>query len=376
MRIDQNTSYPVLQVRSRSLVLYQEYVFERSYRQRLKLSAHLKEIREKYKAYSGTMTAGAKKRLTKAVSLLVQSSQDRIIYNEVSRSHHQFKLSFLTLTIPLNKIRPDAKFCNKFLLEPMIRVLRRRYGLKSYIWKLELQRNGMVHYHLTTNLFINHTHLRNEWNNILRRNDLLEESFERTGNHDPNSTDIKSVRKVKDFEAYLVKYVTKDVTSAGAVNGKIWDCSLNLKKAEYFKLHGDWKYLERLEDLEKKKMIEVYRGDRFTLFKFRNHCVKSFMDKEDLNYYKLHVKQIGNGKIEKQKDRFTNLRNQVEREIRDRVEREKQVLHKVDARSDKSSSELGKKRKNEGQYSIFGNIQTLPRGFPERESFSRDISLN
>src|SRR4051794_31615066 len=207
MQIDYNITYPVLQVRGRSLVQYNEYAFERSGNTRLRLQQHLKEVRESSPAYSGVMTVGAKKRLSKAVSLLVQSSKPRIIFNPVSQTHHQFKLSFLTLTIPLNQIRPDAKFCNKFLLEPMIRVLRNRYGLKSYIWKLELQQNGMVHYHLTCNMFINHSSLKDEWNNILSRNGLLDEYRERSGNLWPNSTDIKSVKQIRDFEAYLIKYV-------------------------------------------------------------------------------------------------------------------------------------------------------------------------
>lgn len=315
MRIDQNLSYPVLQVRSRSLVQYQEYVFERSYRQKLKLQDHMREIRENYKAYSGTMTAGAKKRLTKAVSLLVQSSKSRIIYNPVSRSHHQFKLSFLTLTIPECDIKPDAKFCNKKLLEPMLRVLRRRYGLKSYIWKLELQQNGMVHYHITTNLFINHSDLKNEWNAILNRNYMLEDYSKRTGKVDPNSTDVKSVKQVKNFEAYLIKYIAKDEQNKDKVNGKIWDCSLNLKKGDYFKLQGDWSYIEKLEQLEDKGLIASFNGERYTIYNFKRMDPRSFMRKKDLEYYNLHLKNIQNGIIKEQKDVYTSLSNSLLREV-------------------------------------------------------------
>lgn len=315
MRINTNLSYPVLQVRSRSLIQYQEYVFERSFRQKLNLQNHMKDIRENHKAYSGTMTKGAKKRLTKAVSLLVQSSKSRIIYNPVSRNYHQFKLSFLTLTIPECEVKPDAKFCNKKLLEPMLRVLRRRHGLKSYIWKLELQQNGMVHYHLTTNLFINHSDLKNEWNNILRRNNMLDEYKTRTGKDDPNSTDVKSVKEVKNFEAYLIKYIAKDDQNQDKVNSKIWDCSLNLKKGNYFKLQGDWSYIEELEKLENKGFVEVFAGERYMIYNFRKMDLRSFMRKKDLEYYNLHLKNIQNGTIKEQKDVYTSLSDSLLREV-------------------------------------------------------------
>lgn len=326
MQVDYNITYPVLQVRGRSLIQYNEYAFERSGRTKLKLQQHLKEVRENSPAYSGIMTVGAKKRLSKAVSLLVQSSKPRIIFNPVSQTYHQFKLSFLTLTIPLNHIRPEAKFCNKFLLEPMIRILRNRYGLKSYIWKLELQQNGMVHYHLTCNMFINHSSLKDEWNNILSRNGLLDEYRERSGNLWPNSTDIKSVKQIRDFEAYLIKYVSKDGQNQEGVKTKIWDCSLNLKSAEFYVINASWSYLERLESLEKSGSISVYAGERYIMYKFKTIDIKSFLDKEDLKFYNLHLTNIRNGKIIKQEDQYTSLRDST---TEDNIRRENDTAKRM-----------------------------------------------
>lgn len=334
MQFNTDFSYPVLQVRGRSLIQYNEYAFERSARVKSILSANMKLVRERTPAYSGIMTAGAKKRLTKAVSLLVQSSKSRIIFNEVSKSYHQFKLAFFTLTIPLNHIRPEAKFCNKFLLEPMIRVLRRRYGMKSYIWKLELQANGMVHYHITSNVFINHSHLKDEWNNILSRNGLLDEYRKRTGNLWPNSTDVKSVRQVKDFEAYLIKYVSKDEQNGSAVKTKIWDCSMNLKQASYYVVHATWDYTDRLRSLEQKGSISVYAGERYMIYKFTQLDVKSFLSKEDLKYYNLHLTNIRNGKITKQEDQYTGLRDST---AKDNIRREHATVKYLDFKQNSSS---------------------------------------
>lgn len=363
MRINTNLSYPVLQVRSKSLVQYQEYVFERSGRERLKLQNHMKDIRENYGTYSGTMTKGAKKRLTKAVSLLVQSSKSRIIYNPVSRSYHQFKLSFLTLTIPECDIKPDAKFCNKRLLEPMLRVLRRRHGLKSYIWKLELQKNGMVHYHISTDLFINHSDLKNEWNNILRRNNMLDDFGKRTGKTDPNSTDIKSVKQVKNFEAYLIKYIAKDEQNKDKVNSKIWDCSLNLKKGEFFKLDASWAYIEKLEELELKGLIESFSGERYTIYNFKRMDPRSFMEKKDLEYYNLHLTNIKNGTIKKQKDVYTSLSDSLLREARGAICAKTETVFKRDKRSIKDRKASSTGTFGSFQRSMFGGDRSLRYGF-------------
>lgn len=288
--------YPVLQFRSKSVIAYNEYLYPYSGSRLTALSRHLSEVRKKTPAYSGTMTPGAKKRLTKAISLLIQSTRTREIYNPVSKSNHEFKLSFLTLTIPENDIKPDPKFCNKFLLEPFIRVLRRRYGLKNYVWKLELQGNGMVHYHLTSNVFIVHTDLKNEWNNILRRNDMLNDYKLRTGKDDPNSTDIHSVKNVKNLEAYLIKYVTKETQNAKGVKTKIWDCSLSLKKSEYFSIESNWTYADRLKSLEKKGKVSSFAGDRYVIFRFKENPIYVLLHGEERRNYFIHLNNIRNGK--------------------------------------------------------------------------------
>lgn len=288
--------YPILQFRSKSVIAYDEYLYPYSGSRLSALSRHLSEVRKNTPAYSGTMTPGAKKRLTKAISLLIQSTKTREIYNPVSKTNHEFKLSFLTLTIPEMNVKPDAKFCNKFLLEPFIRVLRRRYGLKNYVWKLELQANGMVHYHITSNVFIVHTDLKDEWNNILRRNDMLIDYKKRTGKNDPNSTDIHSVKNVKNLEAYLIKYVTKETQNAKGVKTKIWDCSLSLKKSEYFSIESNWTYADRLKSLEKKGQVSSFAGDRYVIFRFKENPVYVLLHGEERRDYFIHLNYIRNGK--------------------------------------------------------------------------------
>lgn len=296
MHLEQSHFIPLIQFRSNSVICYTEYVGERSSSRKENLRKHLKEIKETHKAYSGTITAGAKKRLTKAISLLVQTSKMRMVKNEVTGKHFPFKLSFLTLTIPYSENRLNGKESNKMLLEPFLRSLRSRHGLKSYVWKMELQKNGMIHYHLTTNLFINHTKLKNEWNKILDRNGLLDSYRARTGNRFPNSTDIKSVKKIKDIEAYLIKYVSKDSQNQEELKCKIWDCSLNLKKGDYFTTHLDNDYDRKLTKAVKEKKAIKFDGDRFVIYKFKSSVALELLRNDDYIAYLQHLKNIHDGK--------------------------------------------------------------------------------
>lgn len=302
-----NLSYPILQFRSRSIVAYNEYVYPRSGSHRSILSAHLSNVRANHKSYSGTITKGSKKRLTKAVSLLVQSTKTREIKNPVTEKWQSFKLSFITLTIPECSKKPVGSFCNRYLLEPFIRVLRRRYGLKNYVWKLELQKNGMVHYHFTSNVFINHVTLKEEWNKILDKNDLLVDYRRRTGNLFPNSTDIKSVRNIKNLEAYLIKYVTKETQNGEKVNSKIWDCSLALKKAEYYSTSSTYDYQERLKSLEDQGSVTSYAGDRYVIFKFKENPIDLVLNNVEKRNYYIHLNDIRNGKIKSTSSTVTDL---------------------------------------------------------------------
>lgn len=303
-----NYSYPVLQFREKSIIGYSEYIYTgNKWRSEIKASL-MRDIRKEHKSYSGEITVGAKKRLTKAISLLVQSSRKQQILNTVTNKWQSFKLSFITLTIPECNTKPDAKFCNKNLLEPMLRTLRRKYGLKNYVWKLELQKNGMVHYHLSSSLFINHVHLRNEWNRILERTGMLKDFENRHGHLNPNSTDVHSVKKVKNLEAYLIKYVSKDDEFGRTINAKVWDCNKALKSQKYYVVHQKLDYQERLEQLVKNKSITYYAGERFIIYKFNERPAEVLLDRKDLKNYYEHLTKIRNEHETTNQETKTSLR--------------------------------------------------------------------
>lgn len=261
---------PFLQVRANMAVVYTKYLgskrkslFERQ-RELQRCNAH---NFQQSKAYSGTMSTGATKRLRKAIEILVECSQNRTVYNPVVKKNVQHKLSFVTLTIP-DSTKIDLKVATKTLLEPMLRHLRQVHKMKSYVWKVELQERGQLHWHITSDVFIHYQELRNKWNQLLFKGGFMSKFYYEKGHSDANSTDIHSVKKVRDLSAYLVKYFTKQSQNPVALNGKLWDCSKNLKSAKYFEteLTQDIEF-----DIYKNEIagnIKIVRKDSFTLIRF------------------------------------------------------------------------------------------------------------
>lgn len=287
-----NQLIPYIQFRSKSVICYDQYDYPYS-GPRLQMQRNRAKMTwQEHTAYSGQITKGSKKRLSKAVSLLVQSSKSQILFNPVTSKNIYFKISFITLTIPKQTTSLDARYCYTNLLKPMLRKLRTKYGLKSYVWKAELQKNGMIHYHITSNLFIIHTALRDEWNNILRRNNLLVGFHLKTGHYNPNSTDVHAVSKIRDMEAYLVKYVSKEYQNYSKLNGKVWDCSKNLKENPYFTTIRDSVYEEKLKQAECKREVKVFTGERFRIFKFTTKLAATLMNDNDYKEYFNYLNKI------------------------------------------------------------------------------------
>lgn len=284
------------QFRTKSIVQYYSYALHS--RKSTNIAYHLKDEKNRLKiqTYSGEITTGSKKRLTRAISLLIQSTQERQVLNPVTNRMMSFKLNFITLTMPPSEFSGDAKFCHKNLLEPFLRTMRRKYGMRNYIWKCELQKNLNVHYHLTTDTFINLKNLRNEWNAILDRNNMLEGFKAKYGHSNPNSTDIHKVYKVRNFENYLIKYVTKKNESGHVLNAKVWDCSKALKTAKYFVIEGSDRLGIELERLEREKVVTRYSADNFSIFKFENYDIRRLLTPDQYKAYFYHLKTIRNEK--------------------------------------------------------------------------------
>lgn len=271
MRLNHAT-IEVCQVRSTMLVLYDEWTGAKK-----RITGDKKNFKAK-STYSGSLSSHAKKRLTKAIELLVMSAKEQLIYNRTSMKEYKHRLSFITLTIPATE-KITGKESYQLLLKPFIKQFQRKGFFKTYVWKAELQKRGQLHYHITTHSYIEKEIIREAWNNLLRSANLL------NGHENPPSTEIKEVRAIKDLASYLIKYISKE--SEDVIGGKVWGCSDNLKGVKYFSEPMDSKMDSRIREYVSKGKCKVVRGDRCTIIKGQEvikECLTGYVKSEMQKY--------------------------------------------------------------------------------------------
>lgn len=183
-----------------------------------------------------------------------------------------FKMSFITLTLP-SKQQHNTAFITEKILNHFLTTIRQKYGMQNYVWRLEFQNNGNVHYHLVTDCYVDYFVLRSNWNRILDKYGYVQPYTDRFKNlslteynqvvnrdkkiefkkiadwyakgckynwTDPNTVDVKSVTSGKKISFYIAKYFAKDPdnycdkneldTAENSESLRLWFCSRALSK--------------------------------------------------------------------------------------------------------------------------------------------------
>ena len=262
---------PTVQVRPNMILIYDTYQFPNGRKSpvpditmapRSVITPLPVEPFSSKKAYSGELCPNSKKRLSKAINLLCAIAQPKIAENFKTGQLFQFRVNFVTLTLPAPQgIITDKQLKSK-CLDPWIKSMKRKYGLRSYVWRAERQFNGNLHFHVTTDTYLPYDDLCHVWNRQLDRLGFIDRFRALHGHSRPNSTDVHSVQKIINLAAYMVKYMSKSPAdhlkqineqrlSSGKrelnpsnhrfrqiegqpewnqpIEGKVWDCSTNLK---------------------------------------------------------------------------------------------------------------------------------------------------
>ena len=182
------------------------------------------------------------------------------------------KISFLTLTLSYVQQHDDV-YIKKKMINQFITELTSRYPKMIYIWRAEKQRNGAIHFHFLLNIFVPHQIIREIWNRIQAKEGYIQAYHDKFCNLDfwnylrinsytdstkldqyrkqynygqstnwmnPNSTDIQSLKKIKNVYAYISKYISKNLKSSEncteaeieeyKIEGRIYYCSTKISK--------------------------------------------------------------------------------------------------------------------------------------------------
>lgn len=271
----------MLQIRPNMMVVYPYTIYpdgrmskkhHSGYSMRQTSESSLTENFKGKQAYSGQLTPHSRKRLQKTINLLVAVSQPKRVRPPLVEKAFTFKVNFVTLTLPAAQRGVSDKDIKSKCLDNWIKAMRRKHQLKSYVWRAERQYNGNIHFHITTDTFLPQDDIRNEWNRQLSKFHFIDEFRQKHGYSTPNSTDVHAVWKIKNIASYMVKYMSKNADehlrelnatriSNGEqainpdehpfqllkgqpawndpINGKVWDCSQNLKAKDRCEIEAE-----------------------------------------------------------------------------------------------------------------------------------------
>jgi hypothetical protein len=286
---------PMLSIHNDSIFLYGklDYVYDRPVRHSNSL-ANLQ-----FNGHSNRLSDTAKKKAKKAIKYLLYNASEKKVYNPKYQSSFNYKVGFITLTLPSAQNHSD-QFIKKMLLNQFLIEAKKKWNMVNYVWKSERQLNGNIHFHILTDVFIPHQDLRNSWNRIVEKLGYVTEFRKKHGNKKPNSTDIHGLYKIKNVSNYILKYMLKRQLSSklvvkaidlgytmhfvkGVVSvsvgakkflsslasvGRIWACSTSLSNIEGGRAEIDSFFLQELAIVKSKAKTHVIEKQYVTLLYF------------------------------------------------------------------------------------------------------------
>lgn len=157
----------------------------------------------------GQLSRKAITQLKNSINWLCLAARKKRVYVKAKQTSFQFKVNFVTLTLPDTETPIQSDDLQKKLLNPFLTYMRKYHGLRNYVWRLEFQANGKLHVHLSADTFLHYQTIRDTWNRLLDKNGYLDDFFKKERHKSPNSTDVHATRKIKNMAAYLSKYMSK-----------------------------------------------------------------------------------------------------------------------------------------------------------------------
>lgn len=229
-----------------------------------------KKVKRKFHNYS--ISQNAYRNLKGKISWLYYLANNNKIELENKKHIYNFKMAFITLTLP-TKQRHNTQYITNECLNQFITELRDKYNMRNYVWRLEFQKNGNVHYHIATDAYIPYSSIRKIWNRQMYKIGYSQEyqtkmsklslmDYNKLYNNNnkiefkvikeryvkgvkanwanPPTIDVKSVISNKSIANYISKYFAKGDndgvikneldTEENSFGLRLWFCSRSLSK--------------------------------------------------------------------------------------------------------------------------------------------------
>lgn len=218
---------PIIQIRPGCLLLYN--LSFRNYLGATSCRLDRNATAAPHKLYTGKMNSKSKSKLRFSINLLVAQAREKEQFNHDTGKFYKFKVNFITLTLSAPQNDLSDRIIKSKMLAPWIRNMRESFKLRSYVWRAERQKNGNIHFHFITDTYIRYDVIRDAWNYQQAKFHFITDFQQKNKSVFPNSTDVHAVFQIRNLASYMVKYMCKDEEGLDTIEGKVWDCSQNLK---------------------------------------------------------------------------------------------------------------------------------------------------
>ena len=235
---------------------------------------------------SGTFSVTSKRRILKNISNLVEISNTKRVMDLESKKSFKFKVSFITLTLSATQIHTDKEIKDEIFI-PFLELMSKVHNMSSYVWRAERQRNGNIHFHICTNVYIHYIDLVAKWNRAQNKLHYIDRFETKHKHRKANSVDVHSVIDVNSVGRYVAKYMAKG-SDDDNILGRMHACSHNISKFKRFtidELESNFTFFSSLSHPSLRipfdnEFVCLYRGGVKLLLSSTNYI----MIKEYLKY--------------------------------------------------------------------------------------------
>lgn len=203
----------------------------------------------KRKFHNFELSVNSARALRQKTEYLFHYANKRLIKTYSGKKIKNFKVLFLTLTLPSEQIHNTGTIITT-ALDSFFQICRQRLGMRNYIWRLEFQANGNAHFHILTDTYIDYYFARKHWNKCINQlgyldnyknkmskmtfldycnnygtdykggyvsKDILFKRYQngiKTKWNEPNTVDCKAIKTSKEISYYISKYFSKKSKTA------------------------------------------------------------------------------------------------------------------------------------------------------------------
>jgi len=185
-------------------------------------------------------------KIGKCIEWLCHLAIPKDALNKKTNSMYQWKVNFVTFTLPSKQYHSD-KFIKENCLDHLLIDLHREYNVVNYLWRAESQSNGNIHFHIITDVFLPALEVRHIWNRILDKYDYIDNFEKKHGHRSPNSTDVHAIKKIKNMPSYLTKYCGKSSKGITILQTKFKSFTVPKKIIPFFhkKINKDTRFFRQ-----------------------------------------------------------------------------------------------------------------------------------